>query len=72
VYVCLRSYQAGLSLHLEDLDAEVSVSQAVMVRRLAAMVKKPELSPLPSINGGTEVTTPYNQVQPENGQHSQN
>lgn len=71
-YVCLRSYQAGLSLYLEDLDAEVSASQAVMVRRLAAMVKKPELSPLPSINGGTEVTTPYNQTQPaDNGNQAQ-
>jgi len=62
VYVCLRSYQAGLSTFLEDLDAEVSASQAVMVRRLAAMVKKPELVALPAINGTTEVTTPYNQA----------
>lgn len=68
VFVCLRSYQAGLSTFLEDLQAEVSASQAVMVRRLTAMVKKPELAALPSINGTTEVTTPYNQArQMENG-----
>jgi len=62
VYICLRSYQGGLSTFLEELNAEVSTSQAVMVRRLTAMVKKPELAALPSINGTTEVTTPYNQT----------
>jgi len=68
-----RSYQAGLSTFLEDLQAEVSASQAVMVRRLTAMVKKPELAALPSINGTTEVTTPYNQArQRENGQKVNN
>jgi hypothetical protein len=73
VFVCLRSYQAGLSIFLEDLDAKVSSSQAVMVRRLAAMVQKPELAALPSINGTTEVTTPYNQTrQLENGQKVKN
>jgi hypothetical protein len=73
VFVCLRSYQAGLSTFLEDLDAEVSSSQAVMVRRLTAMVKKPELVALPSINGTTEVTTPYNQTQPiNNGKKAKN
>jgi len=65
LYVCLRSYQAGLATFLEELRAEVSTSQAVMVRRLVAMVKKPELAALPSINGTTEVTTPYNQVDTE-------
>jgi hypothetical protein len=59
VYVCLRSYQAWLSATLEDLDAEVSSTQAVMVRRLTAAVKKPELSPIPTINGTQEVTSPY-------------
>jgi hypothetical protein len=62
VYVCLRSYQAGLSIFLENLHAQVSTSQAVMVRRLTAMVKKPELAALPAINGTTEVTTPYNRA----------
>ena len=61
VYLCLRSYQAGLSHFLQGLDAEVSASQAVMARRLTAMVTRPELSLLPNINGSTEATTPYNQ-----------
>jgi hypothetical protein len=60
VYVCLRSYQGGMAPHLEALNAQVSGSQAVMVRRLTAAVKKPELARLPSINGKAEPTTPYN------------
>lgn len=62
VYLCLRSYQAGLSHFLEALEAEVSASQAVMSRRLTVMVSKPELAPLPKINGSTEATTPYNKT----------
>jgi hypothetical protein len=62
VYVCLRSYQAGLSRFLEDLDAQVSASQAVMVRRMTARVQQAELVPLPTINGNTEPTTPYQTV----------
>ena len=34
-------------------------TQAVMVRRLTAAVKKAELSPIPSINGTQEATSPY-------------
>jgi hypothetical protein len=59
VYVCLRSYHGGLAPHLEALDAKVSGTQAVMVRRLTAAVKKPELARLPAINGKAEPTTPY-------------
>jgi hypothetical protein len=59
VYICLRSYQASLSHTLEEVGAEASGSQAVMVRRLAATVKKPALAPIPQINGGTEPTTTY-------------
>jgi hypothetical protein len=58
-YVCLRSYQGGMAPHLEALDAQVSGSQAVMVRRLTAAVKKPDLARLPAINGEPEPTTPY-------------
>jgi len=69
VYVCLRSYQAWLSATLEDLDAEVSSTQAVMVRRLTASVKKPELSRIPTLNGTQEVTSSYRKTsKAENGQ----
>ena len=39
VFVCVRSYQAWLETSLEDLGAEASPRQAVMVRRLAKTVK---------------------------------
>ena len=59
VYVCLRSYSSWLALPLQDLGAQPGPHQAVMVKRLAAKIKMPELSPLPTINGGTEPTTSY-------------
>jgi hypothetical protein len=62
-YVCLRSYHGGLATHLQTLDAAVSDSQAVMVRRLTAAVKKPELARIPAINGKTEPTTPYHHTE---------
>ena len=64
-YVCLRSYHGGLAPHLEALDAKVSGSQAVMVRRLTAAVKKPELARLPAINGKEQPTTPYSHTSEE-------
>jgi hypothetical protein len=72
VYVCLRSYQAWLSTYLEDLNAEVSSTQAVMVRRLTAAVKKPELAPIPAINGTTEATSPYSNNHHAESQHRGN
>lgn len=59
IYVCLRSYQAWLSHALEEAEAEVALSQAVMVRRLIAAVKHPALAPLPKLEGSTEPTTSY-------------
>ncbi len=59
VYVCLRSYQAGLSMHLEDIDAQPAATQAVMVRRLTAAIQKASLSPLPNLNGNTEASPTF-------------
>lgn len=59
VYFCLRSYQSWLSISVEDLGANSGPSQAVMVRRLTAAVKKPELAPLPVIDKGTEPTPSF-------------
>ncbi len=69
IYVCLRSYQAWLAHALEAIGAEVSTSQAVMVRRLAVAVKKPALAPIPQINDGKEPTTSYikETLQKDNG-----
>ena len=42
VYVCVRSYQAWLESVLEDLGAQAGPRQAVMVRRLAKVLKVEE------------------------------
>jgi hypothetical protein len=39
VYICIRSYQAWLETTLEELGAEPSPQQAVMVKHLAAMLR---------------------------------
>lgn len=62
VYVCLRSYQSWLSVGVEELGGQPGPSQAVMVRRLTAVVKKPELAPLPRIDNGVEPTTSFFQA----------
>lgn len=60
LYLCVRSYQAWLEHAIEGLGAEVGPRQAVMVKRMTAAIRKPELSPLPKITGTTtEATTPY-------------
>ncbi len=43
VYVCVRSYQAWLETALEELGAEAGPRQAVMVRRLAKIIKEPQM-----------------------------
>jgi hypothetical protein len=65
VYVCLRSYQAWLARIFEGLQAHMGPSQAVMVRRLTAKVKKPVLVPIPKINGNTEPTTTFYEIEPD-------
>ncbi len=66
VYVCLRSYTAWLGDALAGLGAEAGPPQAVMVRRLAAEIRKPAIAPLPAINGGAE---PIQQARPRSGFH---
>ncbi|MGD8455433.1 MAG: hypothetical protein PVF83_03530 [Anaerolineales bacterium] len=69
VYLCLRSYQSWLAHPLETAGAEVSGSQAVMVRHLAVPIKKAALAPIPQINGGTEPTTSYIKKTLQNGEN---
>lgn len=47
VYVCVRSYQAWLAASLEELGAEAGPRQAVMVKRLAKLVR--ETQPVNSV-----------------------
>ena len=64
IYFCVRSYQSWLEPFLEELGAETSPSQAVMVRHLA--VKKKALRPfaIPSVEGRQpEITTPISHLE---------
>ncbi|HMK09138.1 MAG TPA: hypothetical protein VK449_08935 [Anaerolineales bacterium] len=60
LYLCLRSYQVWMVAALDRLGFEKVAEQAVMVRRLAATVRRAVPAPLPAINGGrVEPTTPF-------------
>ncbi|OGO14822.1 MAG: hypothetical protein A2Y93_05775 [Chloroflexi bacterium RBG_13_68_17] len=51
VFVCVRSYQGWMNGLLERLGFGLCASQAVMVKRLAATVRRPALARLPAIEG---------------------
>ena len=60
VYLCLRSYQSWMVGALVRLGFERVADQAVMVRRLAATVRRAVPAPLPALNGRrVEPTTPF-------------
>jgi len=60
VYLCLRSYQSWMVGALVRLGFERVAEQAVMVRRLAATVRRAVPAPLPALNGRrVEPTTPF-------------
>jgi hypothetical protein len=60
LYFEVRSYQGWVGHALERLGGSVCSDQAVMVRRLAAKVRRPTLAPLPSVEGTrAEPTTPF-------------
>jgi len=60
LYLCLRSYQSWMVGALVRLGFERVAEQAVMVRRLAATVRRAVPAPLPALNGRrVEPTTPF-------------
>jgi hypothetical protein len=64
VYLCIRSYQAWLELALEELGAECSPRQAVMVKHLAIPQKAARAFTLPALEGGhAEVSAPFARVE---------
>lgn len=66
VYLCLRSYQSWMVGALVRLGFERVTEQAVMVRRLAATVRRAVPAPLPALNGRrAEPTTPFAGVRPD-------
>lgn len=60
VHFCIRSYQSWMNGVLEHLDFEPLVDQAVMVKRLVAVIKRPAFARLPSLDGTRpEPTVPF-------------
>lgn len=60
LFVCVRSYQAGLSGSLQHLGFEPCASQAVMVKRLTAAMRRPVVSSIPAMDGTQpEPTAPF-------------
>jgi hypothetical protein len=64
LYCCVRSYQAWLEPVIEDLGAEPSPRQAIMVRHLAIPQKALRPLALPAIEGGRpEISAPISHTQ---------
>jgi hypothetical protein len=51
IYLCVRSYQAGLRENLERLGFEALSDQAVMVKRLAVSLREDARQALPTLEG---------------------
>lgn len=62
VVLCLRSYQSWMVGALDRLGFERVAEQAVMVRRLAATVRRTVPAPLPALNRGVEPTTTFARI----------
>ncbi len=59
VYLCVRSYQSWLELAMEDLGAQPSPRQAMMVKHLALPQKALRPLTMPAIEGGRpEISAP--------------
>lgn len=60
VYVCVRSYQGGLESSLDHAGLELCAEQAVMVKHIAATVRRPVLATMPALEGTRpEPTAPF-------------
>ena len=63
LYICVRSYQGGLSGSLDRLSFTPFSDQAVMVKRLTAHVRQAARAPLPSLEGSQpEPTAPFTPI----------
>jgi hypothetical protein len=66
VYFCVRSYQSWLEPIIEELGAEVSLRQAVMMKQLAAPQRAARPFVLPALEKGkTEITAPVAHLESE-------
>jgi hypothetical protein len=64
LFFSVRSYQGWIGHALERLGFEPHSDQAVMVKRLAVNIRRPALSPIPSVEGTRpEPTTPFANIE---------
>ena len=64
LYICVRSYQGGLGGSLDRLGLQPFTDQAVMVKRLAASVRRALEQALPALDGTQpEPTAPFTTIE---------
>jgi len=64
LYICVRSYQGGLGGSLDRLGLQPFTDQAVMVKRLAASVRRTMEQALPALDGTQpEPTAPFTSIE---------
>ena len=66
IYLCIRSYQSWLENALEDLHAEASPMQAVMVKHLAVAKKVRNSFTIPSLESGQQEITTFENTERQN------
>jgi hypothetical protein len=72
LYVCVRSYQGGLSVSLDALGFQPFSDQAVMVKRLTAAIRHPARAALPALEGTQpEPTAPFTPLRNQPSAHEQ-
>jgi hypothetical protein len=65
LYVCVRTYQAGMSTSLERLGFTPFSDQAVMVKRLTAAIRQRTHATIPTMEGTQpEPTAPFSNLPP--------
>jgi hypothetical protein len=65
LYFPVRSYQGWIGHALERIGFEPYSDQAVMVKRLAVLIRKPAIASLPAVEGThPEPTTPFAHIHP--------
>jgi hypothetical protein len=70
LYFAVRSYEGWVGHGLERLGFEVCSDQAVMVKRLAALIRHPARAAIPAVEGTRpEPTTPFAQDNLANSTH---
>lgn len=62
IYCCLRRYQGGLRVPLEDRGFQLFASRCVMVKHTTVRIKEPALKLIPALEKGAEAATPMMKI----------